>query len=219
MNELVAKEKEIEQALVVANSKVMTIKVIDEITYKQAADTWLLISVMEKKIKCDFLNAKKAADEAHKAVCALEKSYLDRLKPLKDYLNKQQVTWQNEQEAIRKAEENRLRAEALKKEEEDRIATAIQAEAEGEKKEVVEEILETPVFVPPPIVEKSVPKISGQTMTTIWRWRLKDINLVPRQFLVVNEVALNAHVKNLKERSEVPGIEVYPEQAMRGVRQ
>ncbi len=217
MNELAVKE-EIRKEVETFNQQALSMQIVDAESYTQAAQLWTSGKSMIKVIEGFFKPLKQAQDKAKQAILDKEKEEIEKVKPGLDYINKIQSRWNIEQEAIRKAEEDRLRAEARKKEEEDRLAAALEAEAEGETKEVVEEILDTPSFTPPPIVEKSVPKVAGQTMTTTWRWRLTNINLVPRQFLIVNEVALNAHVKNLKDRSNVPGVEVYPEQSMRSVR-
>lgn len=205
---------EIETVQSVATS----LMVVDNQTYSEAGEFLTTIKKVKKTIEEYFKPLKDSAHKSWKGLCDREKQEIDKLTPALDHLNKQMTVWNVSQEKLRKAEEDRLRLEAIKREEEERLQAAIQAEAEGAKEEA-EAILNEPAYLPPPIVEKFVPKQPGLAMTTIWRWRLKDINLVPRQFLIINEVALNAHVKNLKERSNVPGIEVYETHNMKGVRQ
>ncbi len=217
MNELAAKEQEVKQEIINIDNQVLSLRVIDTETYLQAGEIFKAISAMEKKIKAFFDPLCKKADEAHKALTSAKAIEIAKLAPLKAHINKEQTDWNVEQERLRRLEEDRLRREAEKAEEDRRLQAAIEAEQAGEKEEAAA-VLEEPLYVPPPIVEKTVPKQAGLAMTTTWRWRLKDINLVPRQFLNINETVLNAHVKNLKDRSNVPGIEVYPESSMRGVR-
>ncbi|MBT9138984.1 MAG: hypothetical protein DDT31_01564 [Syntrophomonadaceae bacterium] len=217
MNELAAKEQEIEKSIGSVQTAATSLIITSHDTYSEAGDWLVTIKKVKKTIEEFFKPMKDAAHKSWKAVCDKEKQELDKLSPALNHLNKQMTDWNVAQERLRRLEEDRLRREAEKAEEDRRLQAAIEAEQAGEKEEATA-ILEEPLYVPPPIVEKTVPKQAGLAMTTTWRWRLKDINLVPRQFLNINETALNAHVKNLKDRSNVPGIEVYPESSMRGVR-
>ncbi len=174
-----------------------------------------------KIIKEYFKPRKKDAEIAYKNWIQAEKEALSPWEHISETGNKAMTAWNIEQEKLRKEKETRLRHEAEKAEEDRRLEEALQIENEGgyNAKEEAEAIINEPVFVPPVIIEKTVPKQAGLTMTTNWKWRLKDINLVPRQYLQVNEVAVSAAVRSLKNAANIPGIEPYPEQSMRGVRQ
>jgi len=75
--------------------------------------------------------------------------------------------------------------------------------------------LEEEVYVPPVIVKRDVPKVSGVRFTTVWKWRRKngfDINKVPREWLMLNEVKIGAQIRLWKREGEViPEIEAYSE--------
>jgi hypothetical protein len=75
--------------------------------------------------------------------------------------------------------------------------------------------LPTPVqplrIVPPAI--KSVPGLGSRK---VWKWRIADKTLIPREYLTVNEIVLNALAKTTKSHPEViPGIEFYEDLEMR----
>ncbi len=210
--------KEMEHEITTVGEQALALKVIDAKTYSEAGEIMVLHKNLEKKIKTYFKPLKEAAHKAWKTICNRENEEVAKLLPTIYYLNKELTTWNIEQEKLRRAEEDKLRREAEKKAEEEKLAAALEAEKAGAKEEA-EEILNEPVYVAPPIVEKTVPKVSGQTMTTTWRWRLQDINKVPRQYLKPDEIALNAVVRALKGNAKIEGIEVYPESSMRGVRQ
>lgn len=218
MNEEVLIPDDVKKELIVLDKQIFTLRVVNTETYLQAGEIFKAIGAMAKRINAFFEPLCKKADEAHKALTSAKAAELAKLAPLRDHVNKEQTAWNIEQEKVRKAEEDRLRQEALKAEEDRRLADALQAEKEGNKEEAIA-ILEEPAFVPPPIVESLTPKISGQAMVTTWRWRLIDINKLPRQYLQVNESAVNQVVRALKGKTVISGIEVYPEQSMRGVRQ
>lgn len=231
MSELALPE-EVTQEITVIDQRVMSIKVIDNETFIQAGEIFKAIGAMEKKIKLFFNGTtenpgmKAKAYSTWKSICAAEDAELSKLKPLKDHVNKEQTVYSIEQEKIRKAVEERLRLAAIKKEEEDRLAAAIQAEAEGATEEA-EEILETPVIFPPPIVEKSVPKVAGQALATTWKHRVTSLQLLckavaegkaPITCIQANDVFLGQQARAGKGEIKYSGVEFFSEQSMRGVR-
>ena len=218
MNKSEAIEQELKKELSAVDSEVLSLKVIDLQTYLKAGGMFNAIRAAEKRVRTKLDPLCKSADETHKGLTKWRAEELAKYAPLKAHINTEQTTWNLEQEKIRQAEEDRLRREAEAKEEEERLQAAIEAEKTGNQGEA-EEILNEPVYVAPPVVEKTVPKVAGQAMTTTWKWRLKDINKVPRQYLQLNEVAVNAAVWSLKDQSNIPGIEPYPVSSMKGVRQ
>lgn len=57
-------------------------------------------------------------------------------------------------------------------------------------------------------------KPQGITSRVIWRWKITDAALVPREYLCVDASKLDAVVKEAKEGVKIPGIEVYREEVM-----
>jgi len=211
-------KKEIESNIIKSTEQTIALKVIDNITYVKAGEFLVSLKSLEKKIKGYFGPIKKKAHEAWKGICVLENEELGKIQPALKHLNEEMTMWNILQEEKRRMEEDRLRREVEKSAEEKRLAAAIEAEKSGNKKEA-EEILDEPIFVPPPIVSKTVPKIVGQSMATTYKWRLLDIEKVPRQYLIIDEKAINVVVGALKGKTRIEGIEVYAVSSMRGVRQ
>jgi tetratricopeptide (TPR) repeat protein len=209
--------KKIEQEIELSQQQALALVIKDNESYVKAAELLTAHKNLKKQIENYFKPIKEAAHLAWKKICSRENEELEKLQPAIQYLSSAMVKYNQEQEAARKAEEERLRVEAQKAEAERRLQAAIELEKVGQHAEA-EAVLIEPVFMPPPIIKKTVPKIEGQAITTVWRWRLKDINLVPRQYLQVNETAINAIARSLKGNANVPGIEFYPEQTVRGVR-
>ncbi len=210
--------KEIERELIAIKTQAMSLQVVDNQTYLQAGEYLKAFKGLERKIKDYFKPLKDASHKAWRNICDRENEEIEKLKPTISYLNSQMVTYNQEQERLRREEAERLRREAEKLAEERKLQAAIEAENAGYKEEA-EAILDEPVFIPPPIVAKEIPKIAGQAVVKTWKWRLIDINLVPRQYLKVDEVAVNGIARSLKEKAQIPGIEFYPEMSMRGVRE
>ena len=210
-------EKEIKRDVINVTNRAIALKVIDNGTYIEAGQILLFHKDMAKKIKEYFKPLKTKSYDAWKSICNAENEELEKLQPGTSYLSKEMVRYEAEQEKKRQAEETRLRQKALKREENERLQAAIEVEKEGQKEEA-EAILSEKVFVPPPIVKKTIPKINGLAQRTTWTWRVVDINKVPRQYLKINDIAVNQVVRALREKSNIPGIEPYPETKMGGVK-
>ena len=91
------------------------------------------------------------------------------------------------------------------------LAEAAAAEAAGDKEEAAA-IISAPTYVPAVILEKTVPKMAGGPVyRTITKFRIVDVNLIPRVYMVPDEVKIGGVVRALKRATDIPGIEVYEE--------
>lgn len=209
--------KEIEQGISKISQDAMVMTVTDMNSYKQAGMVLLAFKEMDQSIKSYFKTLKESAHKAWKAICERENEELAKLVPGMNHLNKVMIVYKIEEDRKRREEEERLRQEALRAEEERRLQDALQAEQEGNQDEA-ETILETPIYVPPPIVETQAPKIDGLGMQTTWGWKITNEALIPRVYLKIDEIKINGIVRALKDKTNIAGIEVYPEQSIRRVR-
>ncbi len=156
-----------------------------------------------------------AAAKLHKSIVDLIKELKKPLEEAKKYLQGEGKRYLTEQEKIRQAEEARLREEARKAEEERRLAEALQAEAEGNKEEA-QAIIEEEIYVPPPVVEKTVPKVDNRLFTKRWSGKGTDlmaairfisVNHQYKNLLTFDQTAINNLARSIKGKSPVPGIE------------
>ena len=58
-------------------------------------------------------------------------------------------------------------------------------------------------------IEPELP--GGVSMRTVWKWKLVEANLVPREYWAVDARLVQEHVNTFKGQSHIPGIEVFPE--------
>ena len=65
----------------------------------------------------------------------------------------------------------------------------------------------------PPIVAEHVPvkkfvapKAKGISMTSVWKCEVIDIGMIPSEFLMLDEKAVNAYVRAKKGDCRIPGI-------------
>ncbi|HCU25404.1 MAG TPA: hypothetical protein DF383_10315 [Deltaproteobacteria bacterium] len=206
-------ERELETKALSVPDQARAIQITDTNTYTKAGELLLAIKDLRKEIDATFDPIVKKAHEAHKEAVAQKKKVEAPLAEAEGIIKPRIAAYQAEQERIRREEEARLREEARKREEEERLALALEAEKEG-MPEVAEEILEVPAFVPPPVVPSSTPKVSGISTRTVWKHRIINADLLPRQYLMPDEKALAAHGRALGSRAKVPGVEFYPEQVV-----
>lgn len=161
-----------------------------------------------------------------------KKAYMDVFRPAVEVLEKSESLLKSailafQQEERRKAQEaeaerRRLQAEEdarLRKEQEDAQALLKQADeaaAAGDitKAEELEEraqaIQTATVYVPvTPIAAPVKPK--GAATKQVWKCRVVDPALVPAEYKVINEKALDAYAKAMKENAKLPGCEFFAE--------
>jgi hypothetical protein len=211
---------EVETKAVSIVDQAKAVKVVDSDTYPAAGTIWKSIGDMIKEVKDTFDPIVSAAHHAHKQATEKRAKFLDPLTAAQKSVKQLMGAYDAEQERIRRAEEARLAEIARREEEERRLQEAIAAEKEARangatKEEAAQEaqsIVDEPVYVPPVVVPKATPKMAGGPVyRTIWRFRIKDVNLIPRQYMVPNETAIGGVVRSLKGTTNIPGIEVYEE--------
>lgn len=201
--------------------------IIDNVTYEKAGELLKAHKAMEKEIKDYHKPIKQAIDVSKKKVIDAEKAELEKLNLGTLHLNHEMTAWYQAAEKKRKEEEARLAEIARKEAEEQQLRDAEQAEKEGNKEEA-EAILSEEVHIPPPVVQKTTPKVSGVAMRTTWKAKVSDLKAlikavhdgkVPINAIQANEVFLNQQARALKGTMEYPGVKFYPESKMGGVRE
>ncbi len=58
-------------------------------------------------------------------------------------------------------------------------------------------------------IEPELP--AGVSARTVWKWKIVDVNLVPREYWAIDAARVQEHVNTFKGQSQIPGIEVFPE--------
>ena len=179
--------------------------------YLLGGQIWKDGKALLKEIDEGYNDIIRAAHQLHKKAVARKAKYYspveDGVKFVKGLLER----FDRDQEEKRQAEERRLREIARKEEEERRLQEAIEAEANGET-DISEAILEEPVYIPPVIVQKEIPKVSGGPVyRTVWKFRIKDKDRIPKEYMIPDEVRIGAVVRAMKDQANIPGIEVYSE--------
>ena len=150
------------------------------------------------------------AHQAHKAILEQQKKTEAPLVEAEGILKTQIKSYIDEVERVRREEERRLQEIARKEEEERRLAEALQAEAEGNKEEA-EAILEEPAYIPMPTVKADIPKVDNRLFRKVWKFKIVDIKKIPIQYLMPDMVKIGGVVRAMKDKTDIPGIQIYEE--------
>lgn len=186
------------------------VQVTDPASYTAAGELFKAIVEMMKEVDSTFDPIIEAAHRSHKAALAQKKKYYDPLDKAKRGVKGLMGAYDQEQERKRREEESRLREIARKEEEDRKLAEALAAEAAGEKEEAAA-IIEEPVYVPPVVIKKDVPKVEGLSFRTVWKFRIVNESALPRAYMKPDEVKIGGVVRSMKGATNIPGIEAYEE--------
>lgn len=113
------------------------------------------------------------------------------------------IAYDEAQERKRREEERRLQEAAQQLADEEKLKEALAAEKAGDKK-AAQAIIEEEITVPTIILPKDTTK-AGAPTRTIWAFQIDDPNLIPREYCVPDQAALNARAKADKEATNIPG--------------
>jgi len=173
------------------------------------------IKTRRSEVVSFFADTKNKAHAAWKAIVAQEKSFTDRLDDAEKKIKRAVLTYDREQEAIRQAEQRRLQAEAdeaARRERERLEKQAAKLKTEARREAVLEQAAQ--VVAPVVQVAAAAPKIEGVSVRKIWKARVVDVAKVPREFMVVNDRALDSYAKATKGAVQVAGVEFYQDESM-----
>lgn len=152
---------------------------------------------------------------------ALKKELLERERQIDDPMESAEIIikvgislFSDEQERARKTEESRLRAEAFKRQEDERLLAAQNAHDSGEKEEA-QRIIDEPIQAPVVVVPKATAP-AGISYRQAWKFRVVDAAKVPREYLMLDESRIGSVVRAMKGETRIEGVEVYSENIVAG---
>jgi len=200
-------------------------------TKDKAHKTWKAIVAQEKgftdrldSAECKIKTAVMSFDRDQEAIRQTEQR---RLQGIADETARKEREKQEQAAARQRAieEEARQKAEAARKAAEqanaaERAQLLRKAEAAERKANAaaikVEAKQEQAAMVAAPVIQvaQAAPKVDGASTRKTWKARVVDETNVPREFLMVNEKALDAYAKATKGKFAVGGVEFYEQESM-----
>jgi len=157
---------------------------------------------------------KTLANLAWKKLVEMESQLIEPNERVEAILKPAMTQFTTEQDRKRRQEEDRLRAEARKREEDARVAAAAELERSGDH-QLAESVLDTPVEVAP-VILPAVEQSKGISYRDAWKYRIVDESKVPREYLCLDERKIGGVVRSLKGDAKIPGVEIYSEKTVAG---
>ena len=213
MTEMVTVEAEVvdtikqEGAPLIDRAKAIARSIVGAETYKQAGEFMLAIKAHRKKISEKLGPPKQAAHAAWSKLCALEKELDTPYANAEAEVKNGMSAYLRDEEQRRKQAEEEMRAKLRKDEEERRLNQAVRLEESGKKEEAAA-VLDKPI-VTPAVTYAAPEKVQGEQRKKVWKFRVVDESLVPREFLVVDEKKIRAQVVAFKGNTKIAGVEVW----------
>lgn len=140
------------------------------------------IATLRKAAKAHFESLKKPFNDAMANLRAKEKEFLQPMEKGENVIKKLIVQY------------NVKRDEAIRKEQENLQAISAQLSETGLS------IL--------PSVKLEKPKMQGTSIRNRYDFDIVDVNLIPREYLIVDTAAIGKVVRALKDKTNIPGIKV-----------
>lgn len=194
--------------------------VTDAASFTRVGELLIDVASHRRDVEGWFKPIKDFAYRLHRMVCDRENEVLKPLTAFERTAKENAQTWQREQERLRLEEEQRLADEARRLEQERLTREAEQLEQRGEP-DLAAQVFEQAIHTPAPVfaIQSRVPAVRGMTFRSNWKWRpvggetpaatARAVQLVPREFLCLDEKKLNAYAKAHGAGARIPGIEFY----------
>ena len=198
--------------------------VIDEASYRHAAEFVKGIKGLRQKISNTFGPIVAKAHAAHKEAVGQRKRAEAPLQDAEQIIKASMGAWSREQQRVAQEAARQREEELRRREEEERLAEAVALEADGEPEQAAA-LIEAPVVVAPVVPQSAAPKVAGISQREVWKATVVDLPAlvqaaaadstgVAAGLLQVNQTALNGLARSLKGALTVPGVKVYTETVM-----
>ena len=170
---------------------------------------------LRKCIESDFSESLEKADEAKRATTAAKAALVEQIeshtKPVQEaerVIKTKLFVWDKEQNEIRRTEQDRLRAEALKKAEDEKLRKAEELEKQGKtaqaEAEMAKPVKVSPIVLPPAPVERE------SKIASYWSYEIVETMDVKREFCKPDagsiQSTMNAYKRQGKTISEVESL-------------
>lgn len=176
---------------------------------------------------CEALSEMKASKKSVEAqkqisITPLWKDYKEAMVPFKttlisiDFelgiLSDKVVSYEREQERLRRAKEDALRAAAKKEADAENRRKEREAKKQQEAGNEEEAMLlrEEKVIPLMPTVPSYVPPMATVKHVETWDYEIVEARRIPREFLKVDEAAIKDYVKKFQAKAKISGVRIFP---------
>jgi hypothetical protein len=201
----------IDTEVTVTVARTRSLVVSNAATYASAGEHLKGYKALADRIKAYFEEDVERAHKLWKSLTTKRKAALDDVEAESERLRGQRQIWKAEQDRLQREAEQQESLNAQKREQDRLAAEAALLEQQGQPElaaAVIEQAITAPapVVVLPSFVPKDLPK------RLVYKWRVINEALIPREFLTRDDKKLTAYSNAMKGAARVPGIEFYTEE-------
>lgn len=216
-NSLPVASEQTNAAVVAIAARCVEIQIKDQLALTEANSLLKGIKGLRLQVDQEFDPGIQQAFQTHRTLVAQKRKWTDPLDQAEKALKPMIAHYLLEQdrlaqEAGRRAEEARLKMLRVADQASDDAYGKIKEGDLDEADQVVAaaagKIEQIKASTPAP-VEKAV--APGTSLRQIWKWELVNAALVPREYLKIDDKALDAAARIRKDQANVPGIRFYAE--------
>jgi hypothetical protein len=208
-NEVAAEVVETQQLVAKAKSDVAAVKISNNDDYKAAGEILKMVMAAKKRVEELRTKITGPLNQALKAANDMFRAPADELVSVEGQLKRTMVTYQNEL-ARRQQEEQRAADEAARKQREKLAEQARKAEAAG-KPERADVLMQRSEAAVAPVIQREAPKVAGVGTRLVPKFEITNAALLPREYLMPDEVKIRQVVAALKAEAGIPGVRVWME--------
>jgi hypothetical protein len=194
-----------EASPILAEAKALIVK--DEASYQEAQRIGMHCAKGSKAIETLLGDERAAAHSLWKSIVAKIKQFTDVYDEAKKIVSGKAYAWKKAEDERIAIEAEKLRKEAERKAEEERLAQAETLAAAGNA-EMADAILDEPINVAPPVIE-APQGIKGASSRENWQYEITNDALIPREFLMPDTKKIGQFVKNNGAHTKIPGVRVW----------
>jgi uncharacterized membrane protein YqiK len=228
MSELLEQIVPVEAEQVIKETEIMVKNydnyiVSTQASYDGAGESLKAIKTKYKEVDELRKSLTKPLDDSKKKIMELFGRPLDFLAKAELAVKSAMLKYQQEQERIRRAEEERLQAEQRRqakelerqaREAEEKAARFKTAEAKAKAEAKAEELKQQAEAVASikPIVQSTIQAVKGVATRTIWKFKIVDVNKIPREFMMPDEKLIQKMAEVTKGTKKIDGVEFFSEE-------
>ena len=202
-----------------ALAKRADLKITNQTEYDKAVDVLKDVKTRYKELDTERKSITRPLDEAKSAVMNLFKAPLDLLTRAEEYIKKQIAGYETLK--ANEAEEERKKLEKLAEQEAEKERKKIDAKIErakvSGKEDKVEELeaqKETIVAIDVPVVSARVDTPTGVSFRDKWSAEVTDFKLLPDEYKLPNQQALDRIAQATKGAITIPGVKFHSEKVV-----
>lgn len=190
--------------------RVGVVRVLDVPSLEQAVLDRQAIGDSVKRVETFFAPFKSTAHKLHKMLCDRENEILGPLLRLDRAMRDGISTFKAAEDRARQQRE-REESDRRRREDEERATREAAALEQAGDHALAAAVVAEALAAPAPVVvlPDTTKGVEGLKFTRRWLWRVVHTEIVPREYLCLDEKKIGAYARAMKGSGQIPGIDIY----------